>query len=94
MPLKVQIITLGFSFFYGIVFSFLLTINYKLIYNNKKSIKIISSLFFILVNVLFYFLVLKRINNAIVHPYFLFFFFLGFIGEEFTVKVVANHKKR
>ena len=43
MSLRLQILTLSYSFLYGIFFSFLLTINYKLIYNNEKTYKMASN---------------------------------------------------
>lgn len=94
MSLRLQILTLSYSFSYGIFFSFLLTINYKLIYNNKKYIKYLATILFVLINVLIYFLLLKKINNAIIHPYFLFVFILGVITERATSKLVAKHFKK
>lgn len=94
MNLKIQIMTLSYSFLYGAFFSILLTINYKLIYNSKRSIKLPITMLFILINVFLYFLILKKINNGIIHPYCLISFALGFIVKEFTVKLVANYKKK
>lgn len=79
MTLKIQIISLIVSFLYGIFFSFLLNINYKLIYNNNKFIKIIGTLIFVLFNSLLYFLILLKINNGIVHIYCILALIIGFV---------------
>lgn len=91
MNLKLQILSLGYSFLYGIFFSFLLTLNYKLIHNDKKHIKWPITILLILNNVLLYFLILKKINNGIIHYYFLFVFVLGIIVEMSISKLVAKH---
>lgn len=79
MSLKLQIISLIVSFLYGIFFSFLLNINYKIIYNNKIIIKIIGTFLFIIFNSLLYFYLLLKINNGIVHIYLLLSLLVGFI---------------
>lgn len=79
MSLKLQIISLIVSFLYGIFFSFLLNINYKIIYNNSKLIKIIGTFIFIIANSLLYFYILLKINNGIVHIYLLLSLLMGFI---------------
>lgn len=97
MTLKIQIISLIISFLYGIFFSILLNINYKLIYNDNKLIKIISTFLFIVFNSLLYFLILLKINNGIVHIYCLLSLILGFIIYDFILKkihmIANNHKK-
>ena len=94
MSLKIQFLTLGYSFLYGIFFSFLLTINYKFIYNSNKIIQWLITSLFILTNVLFYFLILKKINNGIIHPYFFLVFILGIIVEIYGARLVAKHFKK
>lgn len=98
MTLKIQIISLVVSFLYGIFFSFLLNINYKLIYNDNKFIKIIGTFMFIIVNSLLYFLILLKINNGIVHIYCIFSLIIGFIIENFIIskkisKIALKFKK-
>ena len=94
MILKIQFLSLGYSFVYGIFFSFLLTINYKLIYNSNKVVQWLITMLFILTNTLFYFLILKKINNGIIHPYFLFAFILGIIVEIYVPMLVAKRFKK
>ena len=79
MILKIQIYSILYSFLYGMIFYALLEVNYKIIYESKLFIKIICSLLFLLVNTLLYFIILIRINNGIVHIYFLLSIILGYI---------------
>lgn len=88
MSLKLQIISLIVSFIYGIFFSKLLKINYKIIYNNKKSIKIIGTFIFIIVNSLLYFYILLKINNGIIHIYLFLSLLFGYIIE--NVKIIKK----
>lgn len=60
MTLKVQVMSLIISFLYGIFFSIFLNLNYKIIYNNNKIYKIGGTFLFVLVNVLLYFLIIKK----------------------------------
>lgn len=79
IELSIQIKSIIFSFLYGMFFSVLLNINYKYLYNTKKYIKILMNIIFIIDNVLLYFLILIKINNGIIHYYFVLSIFLGFI---------------
>ncbi len=98
MTLKLQIISLLVSFIFGIFFSFLLNINYKIIYNEKKIKKIIGTFLFVIFNSLFYFYILLKINNGIVHIYCIFSIILGYILENFVIdkkiKKIAYKLKR
>ena len=98
MTLKIQIISLIVSFLYGIFFSFLLNINYKIIYNNNKFIKIFGTFLFIVFNSLLYFLILLKVNNGIVHIYCILSLICGFIFHtSFLYKrirmIAFKHKK-
>ena len=90
MDLDTQIITIIFSFLYGIFFGFFLHINCKIIYHEKKYIKYIGSFLVILINVLLYFLILKQINYAIFHPYCLIVLTLGFYIHHIIVKQIKK----
>ncbi len=81
MSLDVQIISLIFSFFFGIVFSLFLNINYKIIFSQNKIIKLIGTILIVFSSTLLYFIILKKINNAIFHPYELFMIVFGFYIE-------------
>lgn len=86
MDLQTQIITLTFSFFYGIFFAVFIGINYKIIYHDKKYIKLIGSFLIVLLGVLLYFIILRKINYAAFHPYCLLMLTIGFCLEHFIVK--------
>ncbi|NLL45024.1 MAG: hypothetical protein GX247_05110 [Mollicutes bacterium] len=94
MPLKIQILMLGYSFLYGIFFSFSGRLNHKLIYNEKKIIKVIFTFLFLLVNILLYFYFLIKINYGIIHFYSFLAIILGFILENHLVRLVANKRKK
>ncbi len=94
MELKIQIISLIYSFIYGVFFSIMLNINYKNLYHSRKHIKIISTIIFVFVNVLIYFLILKRINNGMIHPYLLIAFLFGNLIDNGSIKLVANLFKK
>ena len=94
MNLKIQIILTIFSFFYGFLFSNFININYKFVYNSKKVIKILSSLFIILIAVLVYFIGIKKINNAILHPYSIFIVIVGFFVDICLKRIIAKKRKK
>lgn len=93
MNIKIQITTLLFSFLYGIFFSFFLSLNYKFIYSNKKLFKTVISLLVVVLSVLLYFIILKKINYGIFHIYEILMITLGFIVENIIVSIIANKKK-
>lgn len=93
MNIKIQIITLLFSFLYGIFFSFFLSLNYKFIYSNKKIFRTVISFLVVVISVLIYFIILKKINYGIFHIYEILMITLGFIVENIIVSIIANKKK-
>ena len=86
IPLKIQIISVFISYLYGIFFSILLNLNSKYIYNTKKIKKILFNFIFVFDNVLLYFIILRHINDCILHYYFIIALFLGFL----SVNKVSN----
>ena len=78
MILKEQIVAIIFSFIFGVFLSCLYNFNYKLLFNKRRVVKIIFNIIFVLDLVLIYFLVMRKINSAIIHPYFYLFIALGF----------------
>jgi len=90
MDLYTQIITLLFSFLFGIFFSLFVGVNYKIIYNDKKWIKLLGTFLVVLISILIYFVLLRKINYAAFHPYLLLAIVLGFCLE----KKIANHFKK
>lgn len=94
MNLKTQIITLIASFLYGIFFSFLVNLNYKYLYQKNVYLKVMFTFLFIFINVILYFLIIKKINQAILHPYSFGMIFVGFCLEHHLHHLVANHFKK
>ncbi len=86
IPLSIQLKSIAFSFLYGIIFSFLTSMNYKYIYNTKGAIKIIINILFVVNNTIIYFFILKLINDGIIHYYFIIFLVIGF----FCVNKLSN----
>lgn len=100
MSLQEQILSFIFSFCYGIIFSYLYNLNYKFIYNTKILYKVLINILFCLDLFLIYFVLLLRINDGIIHIYFLIVFFLGFYlfknkhkNMRKFVKLYVNKKK-
>ncbi len=77
--LEYQLKALLFSFFFGMFFSLALNINYNIIYKGKMRYRIITNIMFVFNMVLIYFLVMKKICNAIIHPYFVLMVIIGFM---------------
>ena len=84
IALNIQLLSLGISFLYGILFFILLEINSRFLYSSSMIVKILCSFMFVLFNTLFYFFILLKINNGYVHIYFLMCVFGGY----FLCKVI------
>lgn len=80
IPLRIQVVSVVISFLYGVFFSILLNINSKFIYDTKKIKKYLFNFIFVLDNVLLYFIILRHINNGILHYYFIISLVLGFLS--------------
>lgn len=78
MSLSIQIKTILFSIFFGMVFSFLLNINYRMLVKNRF-INVFVTFLFVMVFVLIYFFLLRRINSGIFHHYEIFCIVIGFL---------------
>ena len=75
MDINTQIITIFVSFIFGIIFSLQLSLTYKYLYSNKKIFKVIFSFLIVLVNTLFYFILL-----------IIYFYFILNIFKQFRAK--------
>lgn len=93
MILKVQIYSFLYSFFYGIFVFILLEVNYKLLYTGKVIYKIIVSFLFVMFISLLYFYGLVRINNGIIHIYFLMMLFTGYMLSFVIYRKICCKKK-
>lgn len=90
MELSIQLQALTVSFVYGILFSYLIKIQYRYLFESKLYYKILITNLFIFDNCLLYFLILRMINNAMFHIYFLLLIILGYL---FGVKLLKTRKK-
>lgn len=89
MELAIQLQVLIVSFVYGILFSYLIKLQYKFLFDSKLFYKIVITSLFVFDNCLLYFLILRFINNGIFHIYFLFSLIIGYIFGNYLV----NKKK-
>lgn len=79
MNLIVQIISMIFSFLFGIFLYFMFIINYKYLFIKRYKLKMLYYVSVFLFVSIFYFVVLKYINNGILHLYFLLLLIFGFL---------------
>lgn len=79
MNLKLQIISLLFSCLFGIYFFIGLEINDSVVAKAKIKFQILSHFLYVFVNTLLYFILLRKINNAIFHPYEILMIIIGYI---------------
>ena len=94
MILKLQIITFLFSFLFGMIFSLFLRINYKIIYNSSKFIKLLGTILIVIIATMSYFLLLKHLNEAIFHPYHMLALILGFALMHVLEQKIVKLKKK
>lgn len=94
MNIYLQIKTLIISFLFGFLFSFFLGFFYCLLYSKSKILQIITSLTIVLSATLLYFLILKKINNAVFHIYEVLSLILGYSLENLIGTRIAKRNKR
>lgn len=94
MNLNLQIITSVFSFLFGMVFSLFLRVNYKIVYNSHKLIKILGTSLVVIISVMAYFLLLQKLNNALFHPYHLLLLIIGFTFGHYLEQKIVKHLKK
>lgn len=92
MNYKIQIISLLYSFGYGVFFFLFNILNNKFISKNKY-INFITLLVFVILNALLYITILYKINFGVFHIYFLIMIFLGYYFSFFIKKYISNNVK-
>ena len=90
MSLKIQVFSFVFSFVYGFVFSFLLKINYNVLFMSRKLLSFFSNFLFMFDISLLYFLIIRYINEGILHFYFLILFFVGWFLGNFLLDIIVK----
>ena len=87
MNLKIQIITIIFSIFWGFIFSFIINILKKWLFKINNFLQLVISFLITILMALAYFYMLLKINNGIIHPYFMFSFIFGYYIETLVNKL-------
>ena len=88
--LKMQIVSLIFSFLYGVGLFIVFRYSYKYYFSKKKIKNILRVLLFCLSFSLLYFYILLKINNGVLHFYFLLLIIFGFL---LTYSIYKKHVK-
>lgn len=91
MELELQIQSLIFSLVFGMFFAFMFNLFYKYLFNGKIIFKIITNFVFVSINTLLYFLLLRMINDGIVHVYFIFMVVTGFVIGNIKTRVIRRY---
>lgn len=81
MKLDIQITTFLFSICFGILFSFIIDLVKNKLFKTKAIFQVIISFLITIFMALLYFYMLLKLNNAIIHPYFIVAFITGFLIE-------------
>ena len=81
MILETQIITFLVSMGFGLLFSFFIDLIKNKLFKIKSLWQMIISLIITVLLSLIYFYVLLKLNNAIIHPYYIVAFIIGFLIE-------------
>ena len=79
MKLDIQLLSIIFSFSYGIIVSYLYNISYSFLYKTSILYRVVINVLFCIDVGLIYFLLLKVINYGVVHIYFVIVFLISFI---------------
>ena len=73
-----QLLSFIFSFGYGIIVSYFYNLNYNFIYKSSILYKIVINFLFCINMGLIYFLLMRVINNGVIHIYFVISFLISF----------------
>lgn len=89
IDIDIQVKSFLFSLMFGFAFSFLLKVIFKFQDEKHPLVKTFMDFLFVIDNVLIYFVIMKKINNGIIHQYFVFCILLGFV----VCEVILNKIK-
>ena len=92
MNLEIQLQSLIFSIIFGMFFALMFNLFYRVLFRGKIVFRLITNFIFVIANALLYFLLLKIINNGIIHLYFIIMLFLGFFIGNKKTKVIRKYK--
>ena len=91
MNLEVQIQSLIYSLIFGMIASLVFNIIYKYLFHVKKTIKFIFTELYIIISVILYFAILRKINYGIVNHYFLIMILIGFLIGNRKTRLIRTH---
>lgn len=94
MNIIVQLKTILFSIFFGVLFSISLRFNYKYIIGSRRLLSFILTFLFVIVFTLLYFIGLRFINFGMFHYYEIISIIVGFAIENLVVMVVEKMLKK
>ena len=92
MKLNIQVSSFVYSLIYGFLFYYLLDLFNKFVKKKSLFLRIIFSLFFVLLVATIYFLVLLFVNNGYVHIYFFLCIILGYLLCKVVYKNICKRK--
>ena len=92
MDYKLQLISLIYSFGYGVFFYFFNFLNDKFL-GKKKVLDVLILLMFIVLNSIIYLTILYKINFGVFHIYFLIMIVLGYYCGCLFKKYISNNVK-
>jgi len=96
IDLNIQIKMIIFSCIYGIFLYFFMNSFKNIIYNKNKKIQIIFTITFFLTNATLYFLILKKLNDAIIDRNLLIMLLVGlYLGHalrKLTIRTLKTNK--
>ncbi len=92
MNLEQQLQSLVMSMSYGLFFSLIFNLSYIKLIGLRNPFKIILIVAFLLINATIYFYLLFLVNDGIVHLYFLFVLYIGFLIGNTKTKVFRYKK--
>ena len=90
MDLKTQLYSIFFSFCFGSLFYFFVVLFKKFVYSKKIILEILSVALLSIFSCLIYFIIIKKINNGIIHFYFILSIIFGYSVSCFTVSKVKK----
>ena len=93
MDLRIQIVSLFFSFVFGIIFSICTNLNYRFLFTKNIYFKVIITFVYILDFTLLYFLLIQKINNCIIHIYFFLMIGIGYLVGNIRLSQYVNSFK-
>ena len=90
MTLIEQLRTIAYTFIFGIFFSFIFNLLYRVLFTKKNIINLFTNFFFFFLTSSIYFYFLYMINGGIVNYYMLLIFLISFFLYNHLFKKIRN----